>query len=100
MSRDNSQRGVRRTQKIPLSEAEISGPTGRRGGGGGRTEQQLFVKKDRKEVGNDYLYLLDLPENNMMKQEIGLFRVSTDHLIILSAWTMAMIVIMKIFLSF
>lgn len=36
----------------------------------------------------------------MMKQEIGLFRVSTDHLIILSAWTMAMIVIMKIFLSF
>lgn len=53
MSRDNSQRGVRRTQKIPLSEAEISGPTGRRGGGGGRTEQQLFVKKDRKEVGND-----------------------------------------------
>jgi hypothetical protein len=44
---------VRRTQKIPLSETEISGPTGRRGGGGGWTERQLFVERDRKEVGND-----------------------------------------------
>jgi hypothetical protein len=37
-------------QKIPLSEAEISGPTERRGGGGW-TERQLFVEMGRKEVG-------------------------------------------------